>query len=122
MAREFVIVAFDDQINGVTEVFSAQEHNETFGRADSVVVYVRGTNNSGTSPTLTLKLYGSNDNKYFTAQSTLLNAVSLGLNAPYESIVDTGSAQLAAYLRFGATLGGTTPGTNLKVIVCGRSS
>lgn len=113
---------FDDQITGTTPVASGQEHNEPMGRADQNNFYVRATGVSGTSPTLTLEYQGSNDNRFFKTQVTLLASVALSANAVYENIVSTGTTSLCAYGRLVVSLGGTDPAATIRISSCSRAS
>lgn len=120
--RLFTLELFNDQITGTMPVTSGQEHNETLGRADQNNFHIRLTGISGSPVTLTVEYQGSNDNKYFMNQFTLVNAVSQTANTVYEVFASTGSTSLGAYGRVVVTLGGTTPSAMVRISACGRST
>lgn len=121
MPRIFHQVVFKDQVDGTIPMITGQEFYETLGRADELSVQTRATGSTGTSPTLTVELWGSNDGQNWVTLATLVNAANIS-STPYESIADTTGTTLAAYLRFQMTLGGTSPTANVTIAVCGRTN
>ncbi len=119
MARLFNLKVFDEYIEGTSTYTSSHELNDTLGRADALVVQADVMNSSGTTPTLTLKYWHSNDGRSFVTQSTLINAADIS-STPYQTIVDTGTGHLAAFGRLELSLGGTTPAAYVRITVCGR--
>ena len=122
MRTSNIIEIISDQITGATPVVSAQEHNEPLGRADQNNFHIRATGVSGAGVTLLVEYQGSNDNKYFMTQATLVNAVSINSNSVYEVFASTGTTSLGAYGRLVVTLGGTTPAATVRISSCSRAS
>ena len=121
MARIFNKEVLSMGMVGTAEVFTPAELNELFGRADTVVVQTKVGSSGGTSPTITVKYYRSNDNQEWDALVTLENGVPI-TSLPYDNVEDTSGNENGAYGRIGVTLGGTNPTALVKLIVSGRTS
>jgi len=113
---------FDEFVTGTTEVFTPCRLDAVLGAAEKLMVHVRGTLVAGTSPTLTLKEYQSPDGRVWYTKDTLLTAQAMSVGSVYETVVyDPNNHPSMAYVRLGITLGGTMPGANIQVMVCGRA-
>lgn len=120
MPRIFQQVVFKEVVDGTTPVYSASEFNESLARADQLSVYIRASGSSGTSPTLSVRLLGSNDGLNWFEQVDFHES-PVGISTLYENNFDTTEAVLAAFLRFEVTLGGTNPAATVSIAVCGRT-
>jgi len=111
---------FKDQMDGTIGVETSHDLFESLGRADEISVQAKAANATGTSPTLTVALWGSNDGANWVTVSTLVNAADIS-SSPYESLTDTTGTTLPAFLKFVISLGGTNPTAFVSLSVCGRT-
>ncbi len=106
---------------GATSRYTSAEFNDVLGSSDKLVVQYRAVKIAGTSPTLTIKLEGSNNGVDWVLIETLVNAASLTA-AQVNSALATSTATLPAFVRFAITMGGTTPSAEVQIIACGRDN
>lgn len=120
MSRVFVQEAFNTQISGNAMLHTSPKFNDLLGRADvlQVQTYVSGV--TGTSPTITVKVQGTNDGIHWFELETLENAVSIAA-PPYISVKET-TKFLCGAVRLEISLGGSDPTANVILAVCGRTS
>ena len=108
-------------IEGTTERFSSAKYNTLLGAAEKLVLQVRANQVSGTSPTVTVKLYLSADGVDWDSNGyTIVDGATLTAGSLYNSITGISAVVFGAFARFGVTLGGTSPSANVELIVCGR--
>ncbi len=121
--RKQVILVFDDFINGTTSVYTPSQLNDVLGRSDQIAAHAVSDQASGTSPTITVRIQASGDNRNFDdkAGSALIATSNLTANATNSHHgADGGSTQNDAYVRLAITLGGTSPSAHVKLYVCLR--
>ena len=83
---------------------------------------VHASRAGGTNPTLTVKLWHSNDGRVYLLHTTLVNGISLSAGTPYDIMASPGSSALGAFLKITVTLGGTDPTVYTRVVICGRDT
>jgi len=116
------IVLVDQVISGNASVESDPKYNDALGEGDTYTIQTYVANSAGTSPTITLKVQGSNDGRSWVDRQTVLNAVSIS-STPYEDITDsTTDIVVTSQGKVQVNLGGTNPSAYVRVVACTRSS
>lgn len=116
-------MVFDDFVVGTTSVYTSEDWNDKLGLANKLAIQAVSDQVSGTSPTLTVQIQHSCDQRNWLDKSGTaeINAESL---SPTASNVDfgndSGSTPNLGYVRLKISLGGTTPVAHVKIHVCGR--
>jgi hypothetical protein len=122
MPRIYTKDVFNEVLSSTTTQFTNQEDYDFLGRADRISMQLHVTNAAGTTPTLTVKLWGSSDGgKNWVTVATPWSMVSLTVGGVYDSVVDTGSTILPSLLKFEFQLGGATQSAYVKLSVTGRT-
>ena len=119
--RLYQMALLNEHVEGTTPIDTSQESSEALARAKIIVLHIVATQGAGTSPTLTVKAMHGGDGRRWVDAVTLVNAQSLA-STPYEVIVDTSSVELAGFVKFQVTLGGTTPSAYIQITATGRSA
>jgi hypothetical protein len=122
MARLASGEIFNEVVSTTASMFTAAEYNEILGRSDQIAFQFHVTGATGSSPALSVVLWGSNDGKNWVSQLVLVNNQSLTVGGVYDSIVDTGSVVLASRLKLEVKLGGVTPSAYVQITWCGRGT
>lgn len=121
--RIFSQLVFDDFIMGTESVYTAEQYNDGMGLADQFAIQAVADQVSGTTPTLTVQIQHSNDQRNWVDKSGTaeINAQSLSASATTVKVgTDSGSTPTLGYRRLKITLGGTTPVAHVKLFACGR--
>ena len=119
--RKGLIEAFNDSLQGTTTTYSPTRFNEVLGSFDKLAIQMIAEQPGGTSPTFTVALEHSNDQRNWVSKSTLISAQAVSTSAPtVVSASDAGTTPTMAFVRLAVTMGGTTPSCRLKILVCGR--
>lgn len=109
---------------GATARYTSAEFNDLLGSQDRLVVQYSGIKISGTSPTLTVVLEGSNNGVDWVAQDTLFNAAALTAGQ-VNTAVSLGfplGSYVQAFARLKVTMAGTNPSAQVQLFACGRST
>jgi len=120
--RLFYRPVFNEFVDGTSSRFSSNDLNELLGSAEKLVVQIRAYKISGTSPTLTINVYRSNNGQDATS-SVLLNAAALTTGNVYFNMLVSDALYTATpgdQVTFEVKLGGTTPSAQVELVVCGR--
>ncbi len=116
------LILIDQVINGNTTVESDPKLNDALGEGDTYTVQTYVANSGGTSPTITVKMQGSNDGKSWADRQTILNAQDIS-TSPYENITEsTADMVVTAQGKLQVNLGGTNPYAYVRIVACTRSS
>jgi len=116
-------LVFEGPVDGDRTYYSDPELNAMLAQADKAVVYARSSNAGGTTPTFTVDLEHSLDNRYFVSYSTLITQEDIGANSVFHAFgSDTGANPAGGYVRLAITLSGTSPTGDLSIWMTGRSA
>ena len=122
MPRVYTKDVFNEVLSSTITQFTLQEDYDLLGRADRISMQLHVTNASGTTPTLTVKLWGSSDGgKNWVTVTTPWSLLALTVGGVTDAVVDTGSTILPSLLKFEFQLGGTNPSAYVKLSVTGRT-
>jgi hypothetical protein len=121
--RKANTLAFDDTVVGTTTVYTPTGLNDALGACDKWAIQAVADLVSGTTPTITVQLQHSSDqrnwmNKNTTAEINAQNLSSSATDPKFGS--DAGTTPALAFVRLAITLGGTSPQAHVKVWVCLR--
>lgn len=119
----FHTLVFDDAIEGITSVYSDSRFNAEIGSADKLQVMGVVSQVSGTSPTITVQLEHSADNRNFVNKSSTAEIDGTALSTSAITVVkgyDAGSEPLGGRARLRITLGGTSPKARVRLWITGR--
>lgn len=125
--RAFNQLVFDAVIQGTTVTYTDPSFNTLIGSADTLAIEAIVDQVSGTSPTLTVDLQHSGDNRNFVSKLTGASAVIPALTLSTSAITTTLGTEpsspnvLLGYVRLALTLGGTTPSAHIRIYVTGRT-
>ncbi len=107
--------------SGSTARYTSAEFNDLLGSRDRLIVHYTAGRVSGTSPTLTIELEGSNNGQDWQSLVPLVSAEPL-----VAGNVNTGRGNsdkdLPAFVRLAITMGGTSPVAEVEIVACGRDS
>ena len=122
--RKLAILAFDDFIMNTTTVYTPQSLNDALGAFDKLTMQAVCDSITGTSPTITVQIEHSVDQRHWTAKNGTaeIAAVAISVAAPNSVGGDTSSVGSLGYVRLAITLGGTSPTAHVKVWVTGRDT
>jgi hypothetical protein len=121
----FHFLVFDDAIEGTTATFSNSRFNAQLATADrfQIMGVVSQVGVSSGTPTLTVQLQHSADNRNFVDKSGTAEIDAATLSTTAVTVVsgnDAGSVPLGGFLRLEITLGGTSPKARVRLWVTGR--
>jgi hypothetical protein len=120
--RTYNTTVFHDIWEGANERYSSAEFNDQLGSSDELVIQWRATKVGGTSPTLTITLYGSNNGVDWISREVLVNATALTAGQ-LNTAAATSSTRIMAFSRIAVSMAGSGgPTADIEVIVCGRDS
>ena len=123
--RKMNFVVFDDYIPSNVQVFTAQSLNDRLGLFDKLSIEAVADNVAGTSPTITVQIQHSSDNRNWVNKNTTaeINAagISVGSTTPNAGS-DTSSAASLGFVRLAITLGGSSPSAHVKIWVTARDT
>jgi hypothetical protein len=116
---------FDDFIAGTSSVYTAAQHNATLGQYDqmSIQAIVDKLSVSGGSPTLTVQIEHSADQRNWESKSGTAEINAAGMTAGttnIESGYDAGTTPSHAFERLRIALGGTSPEGHVKIWITAR--
>jgi len=123
MSRKANLLVFDDFVVGTTATYTPTRLNDRLGQFDKYSLTAIADQVSGTTPTVTVQLEHSADqrnwaNKNGTAE---INAQSLSTSQTNVFTgTDAGTTPANAFVRLRVVLGGTTPQAHVKVYACLR--
>ena len=116
------IVVFEETINGTGTYESDPQYNQILGRADMFNAQVFAANTGGTSPTLSLTYWSSNDGKRWNNRQALLTNADIS-TAPYDSDTDSTTDLVnGTQGKFQLSLGGTNPNAHVRITVALRTN
>lgn len=125
MPLQFNLKAFDGVVMGTSDVYTSPEFNSQLGAADRFMLQVVGNQATATSPTVTVQLEHSGDQRNWAAKNGTaeINAAALSASATVSLIgSDVGTTPPLSFVRLRIRLGGTgTVGARLTIHVCGRT-
>ncbi len=119
--RSFHQLVFDDYVEGTTAAYTQPQLNELLAMTEMLEVVAVAAQASGTTPTLTIEVQASPDNRnWVTITPAVVSAASLSTSA--QTIAGgVSSADLrSGFTRLQITLGGTSPKAQLRIHVTGR--
>ncbi len=108
--RRSVIEVVNDSIPSSSEVYSAAQFNEVLGSCDQVALHAVCDQITSSSPTISVRLHQSGDNRNFEAKtgSAIIASVSLTAGATSNAFgADAGTTPNQGFIRLAITLGGT---------------
>jgi hypothetical protein len=116
---------YDDAIEGTTAVYTDPRFNAEIASADKLVIMgtVSQVSVTGGTPTITVQLEHSADNRTFVNKSGTaeINAATLSATAITPvSGNDPGTVPLGGFARLRIVLGGTNPRAKVQLWVTGR--
>jgi hypothetical protein len=118
-------LVFDDAIEVTTSVYTDPKFNADLATADELLIMGVVTQVTGTSPTITVQIEHSADNRNFANKTGTaeINGVTISTTPPViVSGNDPGTTPLGGFVRLRIALGGTTPKARVKIWVTGRTS
>ena len=119
--RLFNRTVYQDTQYGTTRTFTASEHHAGLGAAEKLGCHVRVKRVSGTSPTLTLGVWSSNDGQEWDIKANILAAAALSTTAESTFMaIDDGSTPNGAFVRLSVELGASDNLADVLVVACGR--
>lgn len=121
--RTFHRCVFDDAIEGTSAVYTGAQWNAVLGLADKLKLVAITDQASGTTPTLTVQIEESADQRNWASKSGTaeINALSVGTSATeIKTGNDAGTVPTGGFVRLRLQLGGTTPKVHVKLYVTGR--
>jgi len=108
-------------MEGTGARISSAELNNVLGTAEKLIVQIRVTKVTGTSPTLLVFLEHSNDGKDWQSPVTLVEFTALNAGSINTIMADSGSTVFGALVRFVVALDGTNPSGFVEIFACGRA-
>lgn len=123
--RSFHRLVFDESVDGTTSVYTSPAFEALLGLSDALTISGYASGVSGTTPTLSVAVEQSPDERHWTTRNGTaeVNAVSLSTSAETTFQGNDGSpigASRPGFARLKITLGGTSPRGRLKIWVTGR--
>lgn len=119
--RKGLIEAFNDSLTGTGTTYSPTRFNEVLGSFDKLAIQIVAEQPGGTTPTITVAMEHSNDQRNWVSKSTLTSGTAVSTSAPTVVVAtDSGSTPTLAFVRFAVSMGGTSPACRMKILVCGR--
>lgn len=121
--QAFHVLVFDDALEDTTSVYIDPKFNADLAAADKLQIMGVATQISGTTPTLTVQVEHSPDNRHFVPKSRTaeIDAASLASPPVLVSGNDPGTVPSGGFVRLRIALGGTSPKARLRLWVTGRS-
>jgi len=114
----------DDTLTGSAEVFSAPTTFDLLGGVEKLVLHVRAARASSSQPTLTVKLYHSNDGQDWQTKTTF-STIALSTTAETAGMLtDPGTTPSGAFVRVGAAMTNSPASSDtvdVKITACGRA-
>jgi hypothetical protein len=119
-------LVFDDAIEGTASVHSDPRFNAQLAAADrfQIMGVVSQVSVSGGTPTITVQLEHSADDRNFVNKSGTAEISAVTLSTTTITVVsgsDAGSVPLGGFARLRIALGGTSPRTRVRLWVTGRT-
>ncbi|MFA5762760.1 MAG: hypothetical protein WC931_04210 [Bacilli bacterium] len=123
--RKQMLVVFNEMLYGTNAVFTSPVYDDILGRYDKTAIQYVATDVSGTAPTLTVTIEGSNDRRNWLLMTTNggpINAKNLtaGTTNTDWGQTTTPDAPYLSYARLKIVLGGASPAARLKISVTCR--
>jgi hypothetical protein len=123
--RLFHHLVFDGYVSGTADVFTDSSHDTLLGMADQLSISGYTAQVTGTSPTITVRVEGSFDQRRWQSRNTTAEVNVVALSAAQETMFQgqDGNPVARPTLAFGRlkiTLGGTTPTGQVRLWVTGR--
>jgi len=123
--RKMNLLAFNDFVMGTTAVYTPAELNAQLAVYDNVSFQSVSDQVSGTTPTLTVQIEHSGDNRNFHTKNATaeINGVSLSATATTVTFgYDTSATTipLLSNVRLKISLAGTAPVAHVKIHLTGR--
>lgn len=111
-------------IDDSTTHYSDPSLNAMLAQADYVTIYARTSNPGGTSPTLTVELEHSLDNRHWATKDAIIEGKAIDTNPVTDTIASsTSTSGGGGFYRFAVSMGGSSsPNALLDLWVTGRSS
>jgi len=116
--RTLHVLIYDDFIEGTTAVYTSPDFNSQLALGDKVKLYAVVDSVGGTSPTLTVQLEESGDERNWDDKSATAEIDGEALSTTAVNNVtgyDDGSVPSSGFLRARIELGGTSPEANVKL-------
>src|SRR5262245_64103475 len=115
--RKHITEAMFDVIAGTTTTYTPAEHNPALGATDKLAMQTIFDQVTGTTPTITMTLEHSNDQRNWVVKTTLQSGTALATNGATSFIhTDAGTTPTLGFVRIGFQLGGTTPQARVKML------
>ena len=123
--RLFHQMVFDGYVSGTADVFTDSSHDALLGMADQLSISGYTAQVTGTTPTITVRVENSFDQRRWQNRNTTaeVNAVTLSTSQETTFQGQDGNPVTRPTLAFGRlkiTLGGTTPNGQVRIWVTGR--
>ncbi len=121
--KHFCQLVFSDFVVGTANTYTVPELNDLLASADRLAIQAIVDQVTGTSPTLTIQVEMSSDDRNWSAKSGTaeINAVALdSISTKILTGIEPGTNPGHGRTRLRIALGGTNPQANLKLYVTGR--
>src|SRR5579871_1668057 len=109
---------FDDVVTGTTTVYSSGEFNELLGRHDRISLFLVVDTVSGTSPTITVQLQHSSDERNWVNKNGTpeINALVISPTATTTEAANDATGNYGCHsVRAAITLAGTNPSCRVRL-------
>jgi len=116
---------FDDVVTGTTTVYSSGEFNELLGRHDRISLFLVVDTVSGTSPTITVQLQHSSDERNWVNKNGTpeINALVISPTATTTEAANDATGNYGCHsVRAAITLAGTNPSCRVRLYATLRDS
>lgn len=122
--RKFAMLVFDEFVPNATQVFTPATLNDRLGSVDHLGIQVIADNVSGTSPTVTVQIQHSTDQRNWLGKNGTAeinaSAISAAQTTQLQGFDASPNNVTFGFVRLAITLGGTSPAAHLKIYVTGR--
>ena len=119
----FHILVYDDAVEGTTAVYSDPRHNAELTAADALQIMGVVSQVGGSTPTITVQLEHSADNRNFVNKSGTAEIDAASLSTTALTVVsgyDDGAVPTGGFARLRIALGGSSPEARVRLWVTGR--
>ncbi|MBL8740095.1 MAG: hypothetical protein JNK04_03340 [Myxococcales bacterium] len=114
---------FDDVLVGTTATYTPTGFNDRLGMFDKISIQAIADQVSGTTPTLTVQIEHSGDQRNWSKKSGTAEISNRALVTTTTNVFDGsdgGAVPNHGFVRLAVSLGGTSPQAHVKIWVCLR--